>query len=60
MIGYGEGESFVASDLAALLSHTRKVVFLEDGEIAELESGCRRYFDVHGQPMEKQNDGSSI
>ena len=34
VLGLGEGEMFVASDVAALVRHTRQVVFLEDGEIA--------------------------
>ncbi|MDI6804203.1 MAG: glutamine--fructose-6-phosphate transaminase (isomerizing) [Bacteroidota bacterium] len=34
VIGIGENENFIASDAAALISHTRQVVYLEDGEIA--------------------------
>ncbi len=36
VIGSGEGENFVASDVAALLRHTNRVVYLEDGELAEI------------------------
>jgi len=49
VIGVGEGEMFCASDMPALLSHTRRFVFLEDGEFAvitekgyEAEKGGRR------------------
>lgn len=34
VIGFGEGENFIASDIPALLSHTRDFVFLEDGQMA--------------------------
>ena len=34
VIGHGEGENFVASDVSAMLEHTNRVVYLEDGEIA--------------------------
>jgi len=36
IIGVGEGENFVASDVSAIVEHTRDVVYLEDGEIAEI------------------------
>jgi glutamine---fructose-6-phosphate transaminase (isomerizing) len=36
IIGVGEGEMFVASDIPAVLEHTRKVIVLEDGDIAEI------------------------
>jgi glucosamine--fructose-6-phosphate aminotransferase (isomerizing) len=39
VLGVGEGEQFLASDPAALLSHTRDVIFLEDGDIARLRVG---------------------
>jgi glucosamine--fructose-6-phosphate aminotransferase (isomerizing) len=36
IIGVGDGENYVASDAAAIIEHTRQIVFLEDGEIAEV------------------------
>lgn len=36
LIGVGDGENFVASDAAAIIDHTRQVVYLEDGEVAEI------------------------
>ncbi len=38
VIGVGEGENFVASDAAAIVNHTRQVVYLEDGEVASISS----------------------
>jgi glucosamine--fructose-6-phosphate aminotransferase (isomerizing) len=39
VVGCGEGENFVASDVAALLRHTNRVVYLQDGELAEITPG---------------------
>ena len=42
-IGYGEGEMFIASDLPALLPHTQRLVFLEDGDTALVRAGGAVY-----------------
>ena len=49
MIGWGEGEPFIASDIPALLDYTRKVTFLEDGELGEVTLGSYRLFDAKGK-----------
>jgi glucosamine--fructose-6-phosphate aminotransferase (isomerizing) len=48
VIGYGEGEMFLASDLPALLEHTRRVIFLCDGEVAEVTCGGASYWGREG------------
>jgi len=53
VIGYGQHELFVASDLPALLPETRSVVFLHDGEISELSRDGVRYWDARGGELKK-------
>jgi len=53
LIGLGEGENFVASDVSAVLSATRKVIFLEEGDTAEIRRDGVRIFDEHDQPIER-------
>lgn len=47
----GEGECFIASDIPAVLSYTRKYYLMDAGEIAELKGGEIRFFDLDGRDI---------
>jgi len=53
LLGVGEGEHFVASDVSALLPVTRRVVYLEEGDVVELGRRGYRIFDAHGKCVER-------
>ena len=53
IVGFGDGENFIASDMPALLEHTRKVVFLEAGELAVVTKDGASFFRTDGTPLQK-------
>lgn len=53
ILGVGEGEGFCASDVPALLPYTRRVVYLEEGEIAAVSRGNLQVWTSEGLPVEK-------
>ncbi|MFK3648783.1 glutamine--fructose-6-phosphate transaminase (isomerizing) [Lysobacter enzymogenes] len=54
LVGLGEGENFVASDVSAIVQATRRVIFLEEGDTAEVTRAAVRVFDAHGAPIERE------
>ena len=54
LIGYGEKENFIASDVTALLSHTRTVTYMEDDEVALITADSVQIYDSDRSPVEKE------
>ncbi|HBL16584.1 MAG TPA: glutamine--fructose-6-phosphate transaminase (isomerizing) [Elusimicrobia bacterium] len=54
VVGLGEGENFLASDIPAVMDHTRRVVFLEDGDLAVLRRDRVEFYDLAGKRIEKK------
>ncbi|SEF62861.1 glutamine--fructose-6-phosphate transaminase (isomerizing) [Vibrio hangzhouensis] len=54
VIGFGVGENFLASDQLALLSVTRRFMYLEEGDVAEITRREVKVLDVNGNPVERE------
>ena len=55
LIGYGEGENFIASDVTALVKYTRDVAYMEDGEVAILGRDGVQVYNAMELPIEKEH-----
>jgi len=53
VIGLGEGENFIASDVAALLSETNRFIFLEEGDVAEVRRDGVTVFNAQGETVDR-------
>ena len=60
VIGLGLGENFIASDQMALLPVTRRFIFLEEGDVAEITRREVHVYDVNGEPVEREVIESNI
>src|SRR5690349_10206562 len=60
VIGFGDGENFVASDVQALLPVTRTFIFLEEGDVADVRRDAVTIFDASGKVVQRKVHESSL
>ncbi len=60
LIGRGEGENLVASDVSAVLSSTRRVIYLEEGDVAAVRRDGILIHDQNGNPVERREHVSDV
>jgi len=53
IVGLGDDEAFLASDVAAVLAHTRRVIFLEEGDVADIRPGAVTVTDIVGREQDR-------
>ncbi|MGE5625948.1 MAG: glutamine--fructose-6-phosphate transaminase (isomerizing) [Bacillota bacterium] len=54
LVGLGEGENFLASDVSAVLSATRRVIYLEDGDVVEIRREGVKLVDRDDRPVQRK------
>ena len=54
IVGWGEDENFVASDIPALLKYTRKYSVLEEGDLAVVTAGSIQFYNEFAEPVERE------
>ncbi|KAF1704415.1 glutamine--fructose-6-phosphate transaminase (isomerizing) [Pseudoxanthomonas suwonensis] len=60
LVGVGEGENFLASDVSAIISATRRVIFLEEGDTADIRREGVRVFDSADQEVAREVHVSDV
>ncbi len=60
LVGLGEGENFVASDVSAIVSETRRVIFLEEGDTADITRDAVQVYDAAGTAVQRDIHMSDV
>ncbi|KWV11649.1 glutamine--fructose-6-phosphate transaminase (isomerizing) [Xanthomonas translucens] len=60
LVGLGEGENFIASDVSAVIQATRRVIFLEEGDTAELSRSGVQVYDAEDRPAQREVHMSEV
>jgi glucosamine--fructose-6-phosphate aminotransferase (isomerizing) len=60
LVGLGEGENFIASDVSAVVAATRKVIFMEEGDVADVTREKVTIYDLNDQVVERKTHVSDV